>query len=257
MLGLQFYVGRQQQLLPDVKSLEAYKNVTSQKKFEVRNTLWKSPGSIDAYIQENPDGLTSDELSIIGKWKEFITGKFYVFRYLKDYTIFISGSKVYQVLALYERFEDVFHGQPLPILVEAVLLPFKGVITYDGLCQRYNIHFGRGIRAGLNEEYMKAKQNGLIITTLEPDTDKAKPAQQLHKPDKEFEAIVEEIIKASERLRGGTAIQSTAFGLLRASAKVVQAALRDPNEPDELYKFGRKAQNALNRFQTGLGRAKY
>jgi hypothetical protein len=257
MWRLQFYVSQHLQLLPDIKSPEAYQDVTSENKFLVRNALWKSPGLIDAYVQENPDGLLAEELSIIGKWKGFIAGKFYVFRYLKDHTIFISGSKVYQVLGLYERFEDVFHGQPLPILVEAVLLPFKGMIIYDGLCQRYNIHFGRGIRTSLNEEYMKAKQNGLIITTLEPETYPVRPAQHIRKPDEQSEAIVEEIIRASERLRGGTAIQSAAFGLLRASVKVVQAALQDPNELEDLQQLGRKVHNALNRLQTGLERAKY
>jgi hypothetical protein len=58
-------------------------------------------------------------------------------------------------------------------------------------------------------------------------------------------------------LRGGTAIQSAAFGLLRASVKVVQAALQDPNELEDLQQLGRKVHNALNRLQTGLERAKY
>ncbi len=255
--GLQFYVSQQLQLLPDIKSREAYRDTSSENKFLVRNALWKSPELIDGYMLENPDSLSSEELGIIGKWKGSIAGKFYVFRYLKDHTIFMGGSKIYQVLGLYERFEHVLHGQPLPILIETVLLPFKGKIIYDGLCQRYNVYFGKGIRSGLNEEYMTAKQNGLIITALDPETYSAKPAQHSRKPDKESEAIVEEIIVASERLRGGTAIQSAAFGLLRASAKVVQAALQNPNELEELQQLGRKAQNALNRLQNGLERAKY
>ena len=257
MWGLQFYVKEQQQLLPEIKSLEAYQAVTSEQKFHVRNALWQSPELIDAYVQENPDGLSAEELSIISRWKGFVAGKFYVLRYLKDHTIFIGESKVYRVLGLYEPFEDVFYGQPLPILIETVLLPFKGVISYDGLCQRYNIHFGRGIRTGLNEEYMKAKQNGLIITTLEPETYGARPTQRVRKPAEASEAIVEEIVRTSDQLRGGTAIQSAAFGLLRASAKVVQAALREPDEVEELEQLGRKVQNALNRLQTGLERAKY
>lgn len=257
MWGLQFYVKQRHQLLPEINSLEAYQTVAGEQKFHVRNALWQSPELIDAYVQENPDGLSAEELSMIGKWKGFVAGKFYVFRYLKDHTIFMSESKVYRVLGLYEPFADVFHGQPLPILIEAVLLPLKGAITYDGLCQRYNIYFGRGIRSGLNEEYMKAKQNGLIITTLEPETYGAKPAQRVRKPEQASEPIVEEIVRMSEQLRGGAALQSAAFGLLRASAKVVQAALREPDGVEELEQLGRKVQNALNRLQTGLERAKY
>ncbi len=256
MLGLQFYVNQQRQLLPNIKSLEAYQKIGSEDKFLVRNALWKSPELIDAYIQENPNGLSLEELSIIGKWKGVIAGKFYVFRYLKDHSIFIGESKVYQVLGLHEPFDVVFHGRPLPIYIETILLPFKGKIIYDGLCQTYNILFGRGIRSRLNEEYMAAKQNGLIITTLEPETLSVKPARQLRKPDRESEVIVEGIIEASERLKGGTAIQSAAFGLLRASARVVQSALQNPNESEELQRLGRKVHNALNRLQVGLDRAK-
>ncbi len=219
--------------------------------------MWESPELIDAYVRENPDDLPPEELSLIGKWKGFIQGKFYIFRYLKTHAIFLGESKVYAVLGLYESFDEVFHGWPLPVFIETVLLPFKGKIIYDGLCQRYNIQFGGGIRSGLNEDYLRAKQNGLIITSLEPETHSAKPPQRSRKPGEESEAMVEEIVKASERLRGGEAIQSAAFGLLRASAKVVQAALHNPDDLEELEQLARKAHNALNRLQTGLERAKW
>ncbi|MGH9854194.1 MAG: hypothetical protein ACREBD_30490, partial [Blastocatellia bacterium] len=133
----------------------------------------------------------------------------------------------------------------------------KSQIIYDGLCQRYSIQFGSGIRSGLNEDYLKAKQNGLIITSLEPETDAAKPAQRSRKSGEKSGAIVEGVVQVSERLRGGDAIQSAAFGLLRASAKVAQAALQNPDDLDELEQLARKAHNALNRLQTGLERAKW
>jgi hypothetical protein len=257
ILGLQFHVSQQRQLLPEIKSLEEYKETASEDKFRVRATLWKSPELIDAYVRENPDDLTSEELSVIGKWKVVVAGKFYVFRYLKDHAIFIGTdeSKVYRVLGLYEPFDDVFHGQPLPIYIDTVLLPFKGMIIYDGLCSRYNIYFGKGIRTSLNEAYMKAKQNGRIIIALDPETYSTQTTQRSRKPDQDSGLIMEDIIRASERMRGGDAIQNAAFGLLRASAKVAQAALHNPGDLYELMQLGRKAQNALNRLQTGLVRA--
>lgn len=257
MLGLQFYVSQRRQLAPNINSGEEYKALPSEEKFAVRNALWENPELIDAYVGENPDGLSPEELSIVSKWKGFVRGKFYIFRYLKNHAIFMGESKVYGVLGLYESFDDVFHGWPVPIFVETVLLPFKEKIIYDGLCQRYNIQFGSGIRSGLNEDYMKAKQNGLIITSLEPETQAAKPPRRSRRPGEESGAMVEGIVQASERLRGGDAIQSAAFGLLRASAKVAQAALHNPDDPDELERLARKAHNALNRLQTGLERAKW
>ncbi|MGH9856054.1 MAG: hypothetical protein ACREBD_39970, partial [Blastocatellia bacterium] len=128
MWGLQFYVSQQRQLAPNINSFEEYITLPSEEKFPARNALWESPELIDSYVRENPDGLAPEELSIIGKWKGFIRGKFYIFRYLKNHAIFLGESKVYAVLGLYESFDDVFHGWPLPVYVETVLLPFKGKI---------------------------------------------------------------------------------------------------------------------------------
>jgi hypothetical protein len=190
---------QRQQLLPDIESLEDFVDIISENKFLVRAALWKSLELIGSYVKENPDGLSPEELSIICKWQGFIAGDFYVFRYLKSHTVFIGDSQVYRVLGLHESLEDIFYGRPLPIYIEAILLPFKGKIIYDGQCQLYNIHFGPGVRSGLNEQYMKAKHNKLIIATLEPETYAVRPAQNLRKLDKESEAMVEDIISVSEQ----------------------------------------------------------
>ena len=61
-------------------------------------------------------------------------------RYLKNYAVFIaSDQKVYAVLGIYDAFEDLYPRSGLPLLVKAVLLPFKDSIIYDGLLQRYNM----------------------------------------------------------------------------------------------------------------------
>jgi len=45
------------------------------------------------------------------------------------------------------------------------LLPFKGLIVYDGLMSSYNISFGPGIRRSLNENFKEAmiQVNGFIF----------------------------------------------------------------------------------------------
>ena len=84
MWGLQYYVNQQLRLLPDVSSFQAYSNRSLEEKLPVRDALWKNTHLIDAYTTQNPDGLSTDDLSIISKWKTFVAGKFYIFRYLKD-----------------------------------------------------------------------------------------------------------------------------------------------------------------------------
>jgi hypothetical protein len=255
MWGLQFFVSQQRQLLPDVQSLEEYATLASTRKIIVRDAVWDNPDLIDAYVEKNPDGLSAEELSLIGKWKGFVAGKYTVFRYLKDYSVFIGDAKVYGVLGLYDPLEDVFSGRPLPLFVDAVLLPYKGKIIYDGLCRPYNILIGPGIRAGLKEEYLTAKQNGRIITSLETETTPVKPLRPRRGLEKECEAALTEIVKASEHLRGGTVIQNATLGLLRASAKVAYSASQKPDDLEELWRLGRQVQTGLNRLQTALKRA--
>jgi hypothetical protein len=131
----------------------------------------------------------------------------------------------------------------------------KGRIIYDGLLRPYNLYFGSGIRAGLQEEYMTAKQNGRIITSLEPETAPAQPARQRRELDRQSAESLAEIVTRSERLRGGTVIQGAALGLLRASAKAAHFAAEKPDDVEELGRLARQTQNALKRLQTALERA--
>jgi hypothetical protein len=256
MWGLQFYVNQTRHILPEIKSPEEYAALPGSDKVQVRDALWEHPDLIDAYLAQNPDGLSAEEMELVCSWKRFVAGTFQVFRFLKKHTIFIDDeSKVYGVLGLYDSLEDVFYGRRPPIMIEAVLLPFKGRIVYDGAFRGYNILFGGGIRSALNEDYMAAKQNGRIITTLEPEV--AKPAQTGHppKPGKDWGPLVEEIVAASEQMKGGPAIQSAALAVLRASARLAQATVRQPDDVDELWHHEQQVRRAVSRLQSVLDRA--
>jgi len=220
----------------------------------VRDALWKNPKLIDAYLDLNPDHLPAEEQEIIYKWKQFIADTFHIFRFLKNYTIFIGKrSQVYGVVGLNNSLAELFIGRPLPILVEAVLLPFKGQIIYDGLLRPHDIFFGSGVRSDLNETYMIAKQNGRIITTLEPGAT-VPGVERAEKSSQEWIKKVEEIAESSQQMHGGPAIQSAALTLLRASAKVAEAALKRVDEED-LWWLVAQAKRALRRLQTVLERA--
>src|SRR5947199_3680845 len=120
----------------------------------------------------------------------------------------MGDDRVYAVVGVDDQLEEIFSGRPLPILVETVMLIFKGKIIYDGVLRPYNLYFGAGIRSGLKEEYLTAKQNGRIITSLESEIAPAKPPRQERGQDKKSEAALTEIVRMSENIRGGSAIQS-------------------------------------------------
>lgn len=156
------------------KILEGLNSFQDIKKFpindinKIRIELYKYPEVINSFVRDNPLNFSVQELEIVSIWNNFVKDKFYVFRYLKNYTIFIGGSnppKVYGVFALYSSFEEML-GECLPVLIETVLLPFKGRIVYDGVFMPYSFVFGKGIRCSFSDIYEEAKLKGSIITSL-------------------------------------------------------------------------------------------
>jgi hypothetical protein len=255
MWGLQFYVNQQRQILPRVRTVQDYAKRSMGDKAEVRDALWENPDLIDTYVRDNPDGLSAEELGIVQKWKRYVTGTFQVYRLLKKHAILIGEKgQVYGVLGLYDSLEDLFGGRSLPVMVQTVLLPFRGKVVYDGLLRGYNVYFGKGIRSNLHEEYMAAKQNDRIITTLDPES--RKPERGKRKgSDKDWQPVLAGLVQTTEGMRGGPAIQSSAFGLLRASARLAQAAVHSSDDLDELWHHEQQVRRALTRLQRTLDRA--
>ncbi len=254
MWSLQSYVNRRLNIYPQVTTAEAYSHLDWQDKLKVREALYDNATLIGDYLAENPDDF-DEELRLIASWSRFVRGEFYVFRYLKRYSVFIDAKrsdKVYGVLGLTDSLEDVLPFQPPPIMVKAVLLPFKGRIIYDGLLIPYNIMFGGGIRRNLNEIYQRAKLKGEMIESLDLDQPAARAARS-QRPQRDWRPEIESIVKATEHLKqGATPVQSRAFSVLKASAALAQAATANSEDTDELYKLGRRVHTALNQFLTTL-----
>ena len=136
--------------------------------FPIREALWANDALREAFIAENPAGLSPADLAIVERWRHRVAGKFFVFRHLKKHSILIGGDpqEVYAVLGLGSALDELVPFAPC--YVEAVLLPFEGQIIYDSLLVPYNVYFGPGYRRSLAETYNDAKERGAIITALPP-----------------------------------------------------------------------------------------
>ena len=260
MWEVQFYVNQRLKVVRGPKSVEAYTKLSSQKKYKVREALYQHPELLEAFVAENPAGLTPDDLGIVAAWKQAVVGKFYIDRFLKRYTLFISAGpdeRVYGVLSLYEPLEEVAPDWPLPIYVEAVLLPFKGRIVYDGLLLPYSITFGAGIRSDLNEIYQRAKRAGKIIESLEPTSTSAKPLKA-KKPARDWGPVLDDLAAKAEALRpADSPVQTRAFGVLKASARLAQAAAHAPKDAEALEQLARRVVTALRHLETTLDRERW
>jgi hypothetical protein len=251
MWGLQRFVNQQRRILKDIPSAEEYAKLPKKDKLRVREVLWKTPGLVDDYVKKNPESLSSGHLEIVRSWTNFITNKFFILRHLKKYTIFIGKKdQVYGVLGLNDSLEDIVPSYTLPAMVEAILLPFNGRIVYDGMLEGYSVTFGRGYRSDLNYIYSVAKQKERIITSLEPGLAQAKPATLQVK--RNWLSQLEEISSTASKLKGETALQNAAFGLLRASLEMAKCIETNPDDLEALFAGERKIRKADTRLSTVL-----
>jgi len=163
------YTNKKFNIISGINTNEDIKKFTIEKILKIRNKLYEHPELIDSFFAENPFNFSTDELKIIKSWKNFVKGSFIIYRYLKNYTIFLTVDdeepKAYGVLALASTFEEMV-GSALPVMVDAVLLPFNDKIIYDSILIPYRIRFGRGIRRSINDSFQRAKLRFGIITSL-------------------------------------------------------------------------------------------
>lgn len=153
MWSLQVFVNRKLNLVPDCDTVEALKELEMEKRVVVRDAVYGNGELIPQFAEENPQGFSDEELSIVRGWSKFITGDFFIERYLAKHAIFIKDKTVYAVLGLHDPFDRFAPREYLPLYVKVVLLPFKGKIVYDGLMHSHRIHFGSGTRGDLKETY--------------------------------------------------------------------------------------------------------
>jgi hypothetical protein len=134
--ALLLYVNQQRSLARHVTTIPQLLAMPEEERYALRSAFYEQRSLLDTFIQENPQGFSAEELTLVESWKHGVHGQFYVFRHLKPYTIFLdadSPPKAYGVLALHDDFAVIFPH--VPILIETMLLPFKSQITYDGQCR--------------------------------------------------------------------------------------------------------------------------
>lgn len=155
----------------------------------VRDRMLDEPALIDAYVAENPDGISAADLGLVRAWRRFVRGDFVAERDLKRCTVFVEWKDpptAYGVLSLKEEIVDIL-PMPLPMLVEAVLLPWRGAVVCDGILRYKNVYLGAGIRRRLKEAYRLAKARG-IVTSLAATPTPAVATEPASEPKKASKA---------------------------------------------------------------------
>ena len=195
--SLMCFVNERLEIVPGVRTPAEFRSLSADSRLKARNALLDNMNLLDMFVDLNPFEFSGEELNIVLSWKHQVAGKFFVFRNLKKYTVFLAekATVAYGVVALTEPFEDLI-GSDLPVWADAVLLPFKDQIIYDGLLCRYNVFFGGGICRRLEESYIRAKERLGIVTALPvqpPSIEDRRPAKKLQ--PKPFKDAVQKALK--------------------------------------------------------------
>jgi hypothetical protein len=166
--ALMCFVNERLQIVPGIDTPDEFSHLPPEIRLKVRKAFLDQSDLTELFVDANPFDFTQEELGIVASWRHQVAGKFFVFRYLQNYTVFLDTEEpptAYGVLALTDPLEELI-GPYLPVWTETVLLPFRDKIVYDGLMHNYNISFGGGIRRGLNDSYKEAKARLGIVTSL-------------------------------------------------------------------------------------------
>jgi hypothetical protein len=153
-----------------IVDIETFLHASNDARARARDELLGNIALIDDFVQTNSYQFPERELSNLLKLRHFVSGKFFIERDLKNYTVFLKDDeppKAYGVLGITEEIIEMLPYH-LPVFVSAVLLPWKGQIICDGLILTYNVILGGGIRKNLKDTYRQAKELG-IITSLDCD----------------------------------------------------------------------------------------
>ena len=162
----------------------AYRSLPGEQRQEVVKALLGRMDLIDAFVAANPARLSEQELQIVTSWRHLVAGRFIALRQLKKYMVLLAcdgKTTAYGATALVDPMERVFR-KPLPVMVETVLLPFRGKIIYHGIVSAFNVTFGPGSRRGFEEAFRTAKASGGMVTSLPREVSASKPGVETRDP---------------------------------------------------------------------------
>jgi len=155
----------------------------------IRAELWENPGWIDEFISNNEFGdLTEIDLGILADWrKNFVKDRFVIMKHLKKYAILMTMEEdavLYGVCGISNPLSESV-PYSLPVMVEAVLLPFKDKIIYDSFIVPYSVSFGKGMRNSFKQAFDTAKEKVGIIENMNIPPEPVAPPKKKPKAPKE------------------------------------------------------------------------
>ena len=154
------FVNRKYRVYPETEWIDKRHGVDADAAKEIADYLWSHTGVIEEYLAVAE--LTKEHAQIVTGWKQCKPGRYILERHLKKGSAFISveDGTVYMVKGLFSTWKEMLGDSP--VLLDAVLSPFRDSIISDGLVVPYRIRFSKGAGGDFKEVYMNAKRTQTI-----------------------------------------------------------------------------------------------
>ncbi len=128
--------------------------------------LCRHPELVDGFLEENASMIPAHR-TIVEGWKRWYSGKYFLVRFLSGSAIaLLEDEQLCRVVFLNGDCRHMFQGQPLPVLLEGALLPFRGLIVAEPSYAATPCQVDGAVRQELEELYQTAKKRGEIRTSL-------------------------------------------------------------------------------------------
>ena len=166
---LMAYTAQQTGVNREVRTAGDFVELSAEGKMKIRDRFLKDVSLLDRYVRSNPFGFSAEEMEMVSSWKHLVSATFFLVKLTRDGAVFLEekggkDAKAYLVNALAVPFDEVLPFRP-PVRLDAVLLPFKGKVVYDGLTRIYRIYIGGGMSRSLRYECDNAiLKHGLVKT---------------------------------------------------------------------------------------------
>jgi len=134
----------------------------------LRDALWADDSLRQAFIAENPAGLSAADLAIVESWQHRRRGELLHPPAAQEARDCHRGGGLDGLRRARPRQPAGGSRAVSALLREDGAAPVRGPIIYDSLLAGYNSTFGGGIRRSLEKSYRDAKERGAVITTLLP-----------------------------------------------------------------------------------------
>lgn len=121
---------------------------------DIVDMFWKNKDAIVLeFCLANPYKFNKEELEITREFKKGIRGMFIIAKYELEYTAFMEQDKVYMVKGLNDNIDNIVSYKQLPYAAITSLIPFKNILTYDGLLLSIGIKMGNSFDDIVEKEY--------------------------------------------------------------------------------------------------------